>query len=181
MSDVVRSRHLEILASRDLRRELTRSARRIVGPSEVEDVVQCTLLRAIERVPSAAPDIHWRGWLHVVMRRLIADRARQAKQHKLLELTDVEQCPAHPPEGSPRWAHLTSADFDAALRVLERAPAFCETYHLFYDQGLSYQQIAMQLGVAEHTVASRLHRARAQLRLSLEGALSSFAADGDRR
>jgi RNA polymerase sigma-70 factor (ECF subfamily) len=112
------------------------------------------------------------------MRRLITDAARRAKSHKLLLYADPDDCPDCSQEAEPRWAHVTSTDFEAALSVLQRAPAFCETYHLFYGQGLSYQQIALQLGVSECTVASRLHRARAQLRVCLEGALDAHAADG---
>jgi RNA polymerase sigma-70 factor (ECF subfamily) len=179
MSNVVKARHLDVLACRRLHDELTRSACRMTGNRpEAEDIVQSALLRALECVHSAAPDINWRGWLQVVMRRIFADRARQVRQRKMLACCDIDQCPAFPPDGLPRWAHLRGSDFDRARHDLERSPAFCETYHLFYEKGLSYQQIALQLGVAVHTVASRLHRARAQLRSALEHAIASDAAGG---
>ena len=99
-----------------------------------------------------------------IVRRLAIDRSRSASRWQLIELTN-ESSVAAPSGASDPWHAISPQQLQAALQrcaALDR-----EAFELHYGQGLRYVEIAARLGIAMGSVATRLHRVRAQLRMEL--------------
>lgn len=141
-----------------------RYAARLTGSSaQADDVVQETLLRAwrtpriLEEDPSTT-----RAWLITVARNLVIDDARSA--HARHETASD----ALPERGQP---DETTTLFDSLL-VAEALATLSEDHravivHAYYG-GRSTAELAVELGIAEGTVKSRLHYGLRALRLALQ-------------
>lgn len=141
-------------------------------PADAEDLVQDTLLRAyraIDGFDGAYP----RAWLLTIMRNTAASRGRR-RRPQLLD--DPERIGEFPPAGAvaeptPEQAAMGRM-FDTAVEsALATLPGkFQRVVRLVDVDGLSYAEAAGVLGVPVGTVMSRLHRARARIRVSLAAA-----------
>ena len=140
---------------------LRRYARSLTrDPSMADDLVQDTLMLALERQSSFREGGGLRGWLlSILHNRFISDRRRaQVRQRNHAEA-------AMESEG---WYAATQEDA-VRLSWLERAFGSLpqdqrRTLHLVAIEGLSYGDAGKALGVPIGTVMSRLSRARAALR-----------------
>lgn len=135
-------------------------------PSDAEDLVQETMLRAyraIERFDGRHP----RAWLLTILRNAHANRARRHRP-EILSDTEAERTAA-PAEAEPE-AVVMRGTFDAAVeRAFVSLPdKFRRVVEVVDLGGLSYQEAAVTLGVPVGTVMSRLHRARARIRTALK-------------
>jgi RNA polymerase sigma-70 factor (ECF subfamily) len=143
---------------------LTRSAH------DAEDLVQSTLER-LWALRGAALPVHALALLaQTIVRRLAIDRARKAARWQLIErpvameVAPTELAAAGSGEAEARGS-ISPAELSAALERC--APLDRQAFELHYVHGLRYTDIASRLGIAMGTVATRLHRARAQLRSEL--------------
>jgi RNA polymerase sigma factor (sigma-70 family) len=139
--------------------------------ADAEDVVQSAFVRALEQAEVPGPDVDWRAWLTTVVRRLTIDLARrnrrwQRTRESELSLSQLRAPAVEPP---PRWSQVTQAQVQRALERCD--PRFRQVYELFYLQGMSQKEIARRLQIALPTVASRLHRAKGQIRRLIERSL----------
>jgi RNA polymerase sigma-70 factor (ECF subfamily) len=145
---------------------LYRTARSLTrNPTEAEDLVQDTLLRAfraIDRFDGRYP----RAWLLTILRNTHINRIRK-KKPDLLHDPDAtfERSTDFADFDDPERA-LVDATFDAvvATALAELSDDFREVIELVDLQGLPYQQAADRIGVPVGTVMSRLHRARRRIR-----------------
>lgn len=128
-----------------------------------DDIVQETLLRAWRTPRILAQDPgSARSWMFTVARHLVIDEARSA--HGRHEVT-VDTLPEH------AVATETDALFDAL--IIEEALASLSADHravivTAYYGGRSVAQTAVELGIPEGTVKSRLHYGVRALRLALQ-------------
>lgn len=136
-----------------------------------EDLVQDTLVQALQSFHRFTPGTNCRAWLATIMRHVRSNRRRSQHRSPLVEDPDdliadtVPFVPAVP-------EHLTDEDMLAALRSL---PEQYQDIILLCDvEELSYKDIAQALGIPMGTVMSRLHRGRGLLRQ----ALAAQRADG---
>jgi RNA polymerase sigma factor (sigma-70 family) len=97
-------------------------------------------------------------WVLAIARR----QAMQAQRRRRLDTIELDEELAGPAPESPGEL----ADVRAALRLLP--PDQRETLELIFYYGLTGREAALVLDVAEGTVKSRLHRAKALLRDLLE-------------
>ncbi len=150
-----------ILAHAGFVRALARSLLR--DPADVDDLVQETLARALERGPRRREALL--AWLRTVVRNLAfkgyRGRARRERRER----------DAARPEGLPGVDDLFARE--AALRdltaaVLDLPEQAREVVMLRYYEGLSPQAIAERLGIESGTVRMRLHRALVALRRRLD-------------
>jgi RNA polymerase sigma-70 factor (ECF subfamily) len=128
-----------------------------------EDLVQETLVQALQSFDRYTPGTNCRAWLAAILHNVRANRLR--KQGRLpIEPVDDDRIDAVPfepqiPEG------LTDEEMLGALR---RLPAAHQEVILLCDvEEMSYKEIATALGVPIGTVMSRLHRGRGMLRAEL--------------
>ncbi len=135
--------------------------------ADAEDLVQATLARAFEHRDKLVGG-NVKAWLRKILNNLAVDVWRQSSRHVVLPPQTLEQHPDPPAEPPPLWRHFGDEDLRTAL---EKCPSpFRETYALAFLDGLSNKEIANRLNIPAATVATRLFRAKAELRNTLERA-----------
>jgi RNA polymerase sigma-70 factor, ECF subfamily len=144
---------------------LWRYAWRLTGdPARAEDVVQETLLRAWQNphVPNNGQSP--RAWLFTVARNMVIDEWRSARfsNETTLSAGSGPPEPAGPAELGGALNQALVGDAMAQLSAEHRA-----VVGRSYYQGWTTAQIAVEFGIAECTVKSRLHYALRALRQAL--------------
>ena len=134
---------------------------------EAEDLVQETMVQALQSFHRFQPGTNCRAWLIAILQHVRSNRRRSRLRAPLMTTGDhLDVLPSVPPV-----AHaLTDEDLLAALG---RLPApFQEVIVLSDVEELTYKEIAAALGIPIGTVMSRLHRGRALLRGELTPAMA---------
>jgi len=132
-----------------------------------DDLVQEVFVRILRDAHRYDPRWPVQVWLFRIGRNLALDLLRREAAHR----NRIEQLAASPPCNAP--AAVTTAEhreFQVALeQALQQLPEGFRSVFLLRDgEGLSYEEIGAVLGISAKTVSSRLHRARGQLRGSLQ-------------
>ena len=146
-----------------------RLAYRLTGNKfDAEDLTQETFVRVFRSLHSFQPGT-FEGWLHRITTNLFLDQARRKQRVRMDAMgEDQERYPSTDqlatPERAFEHAHLDH-DVQRALDALP--PEYRAAVVLCDIEGLSYEEIAVTLGIKLGTVRSRIHRARARLRESL--------------
>ncbi|MEU2199622.1 RNA polymerase sigma factor SigE [Isoptericola sp. NPDC019482] len=146
---------------------------------DAEDLTQETFLRVFRSLSSYTPGT-FEGWLHRITTNLFLDQVRRKKRIRMEAMGDDAARVAAPedhgrPERGFEHANLDH-DVQAALDALR--PEYRAAVVLCDIEGLSYEEIAVTLGIKLGTVRSRIHRARAQLRDALEHRRAEVTAHG---
>ena len=133
---------------------------------DAEDLVQETLLRAIEYADRYRPGTNMRAWLFTIMRNRFLTNCRKSAR----ERTGAADCASAVPQVAPgqEW-HLQASELRVALRELPRH--YREAIILVGALGESYLDAARLLDCDIGTIKSRVSRARAMLREALKPAL----------
>ncbi|GIW44074.1 MAG: ECF RNA polymerase sigma factor SigR [Candidatus Binatia bacterium] len=144
----------------------------LAGPGEADDLVQTTVLKAIERWQEIADRATVRTWLFVVLRNTWIDGVRQrARQEE--RVGTIPGWTAREPVPGPESQIL---EREWAQRVQQAVASLPEPYrsplYLRDVEGFNYKEVAQILGCPLGTVMSRLARARALLRAQLLGQLA---------
>lgn len=143
---------------------LRRYARALVGDRmSADDLVQDTMERGWSKLPSWQRGSDMRAWLFGIMHNMHVDHRR--KQSVATEMLD-DDTPI--PHVKPSQTHgLELRDMETALRLLSTEQR--EILLLVALEELSYDEVAVSLGIPVGTVMSRLSRAREKLRSVMEG------------
>ena len=146
-----------------------RLAYRLTGNQhDAEDLTQDVFMRVFRSLHSFTPGT-FEGWLHRITTNLFLDQARRKQRIRMDAMgEDAGQYPALGDLGDPERGYDHSnldRDIQHALDAL--SPEYRAAVVLCDIEGLSYEEIAVTLSIKLGTVRSRIHRARAQLRLSL--------------
>jgi RNA polymerase sigma-70 factor (ECF subfamily) len=142
----------------------------------VDDLIQETWLRVIERGSHYDGRSRFEPWLFTIARNLAIDHVRK---HKLFSLdsvatnTERENLPLQPAsiELSPFELAARTQDavrLAASLQALE--PQCREALLLRFQEEMSLQEIAAMVGAPVTTVSSRIYRGLEILQKQLEGA-----------
>jgi len=147
-------------------RSLTRN------PTDAEDLVQDTLLRAyrsVHRFDGRYP----RAWLLTIMRNAQMNRVRR-KRPELMRDPDMtmRRVADSSDDGQGVENQVMHNEFDASIETALNAlpEKFRAIVQLVDIDDLSYQEAADVLDIPVGTVMSRLHRARKRVRTDLEAA-----------
>ena len=162
--------HFHTLYSTALR--LTRN------PSEAQDLVQETLLKAYRFFDRFEPGTNVKAWLFTILRNTYINTYRKTvRQQEQVDFERIEPFYADT-ANDPEWEWTDQEALEAMLRYLvqddvKRAlDALPEVYRivvLLADLAeLPYKDIAAIIGCPEGTVMSRLFRGRRLLRKSLQ-------------
>ncbi len=165
-------------AFRELYRRFRPSVRRVaqgfpaLGPSEVEDVVQETFVRAFKELPRLRHPQAFSHWLVTIARHHALALSRGARsQAQATETLSHEQAQAAPalPESLAR--ERRAAVVRSLIAQLPEGPEQ-QTAQLFYVEGeLSAREIAEKLGLGKSAITMRLERFRARVKRELLGRL----------
>lgn len=137
-------------------------ARRL-GPDLAEDAAQETFIMAYKTISRYDPACQLRTWLIGIAFNVSRNLAR--KKRREIDLSNLW----HLDSGAPGENDLV------ALQCLRSSLKALSAHHLdvviLHElDGLTYEEIALVLGIPLGTVKSRLHEAFRQLRLHMEGA-----------
>lgn len=148
---------------------LSRFFRRHLGAiDDVADLVQESFLRFL-RVASASSIDHPSAYLHRIARNLVFDRARTiGRRGSLSHGIDIDQVelPVPPDQSYQIEADELMEAYELALAEL--SPRTREVFILHRAEGLSYKQIAGQLGIGVRTVEWHIAEALVRIRRSLD-------------
>ncbi|MCC6558519.1 MAG: sigma-70 family RNA polymerase sigma factor [Polyangiaceae bacterium] len=166
----------ELIAAGDHREALSRCARAYATPlgrlcmaftgsqAESEELVQETLIAALDAFPSYRAEGSVRAWLFGIARRICGRhtemRARRKERLRLVHDTRPR------PDASELAAERERAERTrAALAKLK--PSEREAVVLRYEAGLSFKELSIACGVDEAAARKRVSRALAKLRAEL--------------
>ena len=157
---------------------LYRVALRLSGnPSDADDLVQETMLKAYRAWDQYEKGTNAKAWLLTILRHAFINEYRRRTRHpETVDLDKIEPYAVFPEvqDEDPQGAFFDRIVDDEVLRAIDQLPvAFRETLVLSDVEGMSYQEIAGILGIPVGTVKSRLFRAR-QL---LQGKLYDYAVE----
>ena len=148
-----------------------------MDPTQAEDLVQDTMLKAYRSWRQYRPGTNAKGWLLTILRNTFINDYRRRKLEPIA--MDLEAAEPHAilrqiadfdPEGN-FFAQIVD---QRVLEAIDALPTeFREVLVLSDMEGLSYAEIAETLQVPVGTVKSRLFRARRQL----QGALYAHAVE----
>ena len=145
------------LADPELRRSLTRMARRGVPPQEVEDIVQEALTEALSAQVELREPRHLRGWLGGVIRHKVVDFHRRNRR----EILDTPPDPPLPPDERTapdllRWAEGNLPGGKSDQQTFE--------WLLREGDGERLEEIARSEAMPAERVRQRVARLRRHLR-----------------
>jgi len=150
-STIIESIEKEIPRLRRFARYLIRDAER------ADDIVQQSLLRAVDETDAWQPGSNLRAWLLALVRNCYIDEVNRARQHPVAD--DAALHGQSPGEGQEQQIALGEIR-DAFLRLEEEHR---EILLLVVVEGLDYQVAADILMIPVETVRSRLSCARQAL------------------
>jgi RNA polymerase sigma-70 factor, ECF subfamily len=141
---------------------------------DAEDVFQEVFARVYQHLDRLRSDDAFRPWIAQLTRRLCIDKLRSSGREgpadlELLEPADTDESLSRLDEALTVRACLAAVD-DACQEILDR----------FFCRDESYRAIGDALGLPAGTIASRISRCLAKLKLELEGRSGAAAASGDR-
>ena len=128
------------------------------SPDKADDLVQETIARAIAGINRFESGSNLRAWLVTILRNLFYSQDRRTGR----EVEDPDGTYAARLWSAPEQeGKVTHQNLLAALQTLQVEQR--EALVLIGAQGLSYEEAAKIVGVAEGTIKSRVHRARVNL------------------
>jgi RNA polymerase sigma-70 factor (ECF subfamily) len=134
-----------------------------LSPHDAEDVFQDVFARVYANLGQLRSDDAVRPWIAQLTRRLCIDRLRAGQRESPTEQDDLEPSNAEEAIGSIDEALAVRAGLDAVgdpcRDILDR----------FFARDESYRTIGEALDIPTGTVASRISRCLAKLRVELEG------------
>jgi RNA polymerase sigma-70 factor (ECF subfamily) len=136
------------------------------NPSEVDDLVQDTLVKAISNVHQFTPGTNLRAWLFTIERNTFFTAHQQRRRQAATPLDDNRALSVSP---SQEWSVRMSAVHDAVLQLPAEQR---EALLLVAGAGMTYDEAAAICHCALGTIKSRINRARHRLEelLEIEGA-----------
>ena len=145
------------------------------NPTDAEDLVQETFLKAYRFFHRFQPGTNCKAWLLKILTNIFINKYRQkAREPHRIEFEQLEEYGlnqkllAFQPNPSPEdslWAQLGEEQIRKALEGLPED--FRLAVVLCFVEGYSYDEIADILGVRLGTVKSRIHRGRLLLKARL--------------
>ena len=148
---------------------------RIIGdPASAEDLAQEAFVKAFRNLAAFDTSRRLSSWLFRIAHNTAIDALRRSRRDVVPidaagnTTADARVAPASPPLPDPVERESLGRALDAALRQLR--PEHRTAIVLRYEEGLSFEEIARVLGIAEPTARSHVHRARKELARHLTSA-----------
>jgi RNA polymerase sigma-70 factor, ECF subfamily len=141
------------------------------NPADAQDAAQETMLRAFRSMHTFRFHSNEATWLYRIAHNVCLDFLRRpANRARAQSLDRLRDAGFDPPDESPtpEGAYLKGSTREALQRAVARLPEETQALlSLRYGDGLSYEELALALGLNQGTVKSQLNRAREKLRALL--------------
>ena len=138
--------------------------RRIAGDDDLaQDYAQEAWIRAIRALPTFRGDARFSTWLHRIAVNAALQALRRSDTRRKREAPMPETLPVAPRIGDS----LLEQRLEAAMDALP--PGMREVLILHDVEGYTHEEIGDALGVASGTSKSQLFKARARMRILLQG------------
>ncbi|CAN5393710.1 RNA polymerase sigma factor SigE [soil metagenome] len=135
--------------------------------SDAEDLTQETFVRVFRSLADYTPGT-FEGWLHRITTNLFLDMVRRRQKIRFDALSDDAPERLASDEPGPERAFEQNNLDPEIQRALGALPADFRAAVVLCDlEGLTYEEIALTLGIKVGTVRSRIHRGRVLLREAL--------------
>lgn len=137
---------------------------------DAEDLVNDTMLRALERWEQYRLGTNIRAWLFTILYHLFVSRKRRIDAREVLAPDDADGSAAFEPvgESDPESTFYDSFIDEQVVAAIQALPDEYRSAVMLSDvQGMRYAEVATALGVPEGTVKSRLFRGRRILQKKL--------------
>lgn len=144
---------------------------------DAEEIAATALLRAYQNPPTARRDPEWRAWLSIVARNVWID-ARRRRELRLVTADGLLESVSSPSAPVDQIAATAEEARQICAAIALLPPNQRAAIYLREVRGLSYGEIAAQLGITLMAVTAILQRARdnvKQRRGGISGALSAQA------
>jgi RNA polymerase sigma-70 factor (ECF subfamily) len=167
---------------------LYRTAQRLSGgrPSDAEDLLQDSMLRAFGRFGELREPAAARAWLFRILVRTNLNRLRTQRRRAEMLASDLTEQEFEDALAAWRSAETPDEQADLVLtreRLAAAIDALDEQVRpvvwLVDAEGFRQREVAEMLGIPEGTVASRLFRARRSLRDALRQRLPAASVRGE--
>jgi RNA polymerase sigma-70 factor (ECF subfamily) len=139
-----------------------RAHARTLGAADIDDVLQEAYARlwTAELQSVRQP----RAYFYVVVRHLLAERARRARIVPMERMGEMEALRILSDEPGPERRVGSRQELERLLRAVGELPAKCRrAFELCKFDGLSQREIAAVMGIAEKTVEKHLAKALARV------------------
>jgi len=154
------------------------------NPSEAEDLVQETLLKALRSFTSFRPGTNFRAWIFRILRNtFLSSRTKLQWRNEVAIAVDDDLAQLSASSGTPETLLIDRCGIDAIRSAIEGLPlAYREVIILCDVEQASYREIAAILSIPIGTVMSRLARARKILQKAACDTIASLVtSDGNER
>jgi RNA polymerase sigma-70 factor (ECF subfamily) len=168
------SRRFQSMVDMTRRRAYSMALQLTRNPSEAEDLMQETLVKAWRGYDSYIPGKPFLNWLLRIMQRAYLDSRRRENPIRRAESLnsmvspsdgEVQELPIPDDRPNPEQEMVREDAKRALHRALRQLPTVYRTAIELCDlEGLSYGEIADRQGTTIGTVRSRIHRGRRLLR-----------------
>ena len=148
--------------------------RMLSAPDAAEDVVQEAMLQAYLSLKDLRNEESFRSWLYGIVLNIakgyLRDQTRRSGFHKALSADELENIPdADDNASDPQQIAVERELHSLVLNAFEELPpAHRESARMYYFESLTLHEITAITGAAEGAIKVRLHRARNQLRGTLQ-------------
>src|SRR5580704_17446554 len=139
------------------------------NPSDAEDLVQETYLKALRGFGSFQPGTNFRAWIYRILRNTFLTSRSTVERRLSVAMDEEKDSPALPTTFStPESLLIERSGNDAVQCAIEQLPVIFREVILLCDvEDASYREIAEILSIPIGTVMSRLARARKMVRATL--------------
>jgi RNA polymerase sigma-70 factor, ECF subfamily len=139
------------------------------NPSEAEDLVQETYVKALKGFASFQPDTNFRAWMYRILRNTFLTSRSGLKATSTVALDEEEGVEIPASGGTPESLFIDHSQEQLLQSAIEQLPLqFREILLLCDVEEMSYKEISEALSIPMGTVMSRLSRARKALREILQ-------------
>ena len=155
--------------------------------ADAEDLVQETYLKAYQKFHQYQPGTNIKAWLYRILTNTYITSYRKAQRSPKRASSDTVEDWQLADAASHSEVGLKSAEVEAlealpSSQLLDAIDSLSEEHRmvvLMADvEGMSYKEIAEELGVPMGTVMSRLNRARKNLRSALADVAAEYGIGG---
>lgn len=130
---------------------------------DAEDLLQDTMLKALNNKDKFDPDTNFKSWMYVIMRNTFINTFRAKKyRESVYQLSETE----HPVASKDDSFAFVDSRHDAKeiRSVIKTLPKGHYITLMLYVSGFKYQEIAQKIGIPLGTVKNRIFQSRKLLK-----------------